>query len=420
MKKTLLLALGLALTTASVYAQPATTAKAFRMYNDPLSSVTITASAAPGTGTFTWPQPAAGVFKSTAGGIMSIGSVALGTDVSGLLPVGNGGTGIGAVPANHLLVGTGGSALTTLAPVPNSMLVTNGAGVPSWSTFPPAVPFNQITSGVNNTAQTMTVGSTSSLTFSGTGIVNANQFNMAAGTNAVDLATTEVAGTLPLANGGTNQTGAAVNGAVIWSDANSYEYTAVGVANQILKSNGAAAPTWVNANSVVTGSALTKTDDANVTLTLGGTPGTALLQSTSLTLGWSGLLSIARGGTNSSAAPTAGAVAYGTGAAYGFTAAGTSGQFLQSTGAGAPTWATGSIALAKGFQPGNGADFSYTVAAGVDLTGASQIMITFKNAGPGGLQTTYSIVEIDVVGDDFTVEFANILSASEGFSWIVF
>lgn len=47
----------------------------------------------------------------------------------------------------------------------------------------------------------------------------------------------------------------------------------------------------------VTPAALTKTDDTNVTLTLGGTPATALLQATSLTLGWSGQLAIARGGT---------------------------------------------------------------------------------------------------------------------------
>lgn len=51
-------------------------------------------------------------------------------------------------------------------------------------------------------------------------------------------------------------------------------------------------------------------------------------------------LAINRGGTNGTATPTAGAVAYGTGSAYAFTAAGTAGQVLQSTGAGAPAWAT--------------------------------------------------------------------------------
>ena len=44
----------------------------------------------------------------------------------------------------------------------------------------------------------------------------------------------------------------------------------------------------------VTPSALTKTDDTNVTLTLGGSPSTALLQGVSLTLGWTGTLADSR------------------------------------------------------------------------------------------------------------------------------
>lgn len=56
------------------------------------------------------------------------------------------------------------------------------------------------------------------------------------------------------------------------------------------------------ASSITGGAALTKTDDTNVTLALGGTPTTALLQATSITVGWSGQLSVARGGTNCSAA----------------------------------------------------------------------------------------------------------------------
>ena len=52
----------------------------------------------------------------------------------------------------------------------------------------------------------------------------------------------------------------------------------------------------------------------------------------------SGTLAIARGGTNSSATPTAGAIAYGNGSAYLFNSQGTSGQVLLSGGSGAPTW----------------------------------------------------------------------------------
>lgn len=50
----------------------------------------------------------------------------------------------------------------------------------------------------------------------------------------------------------------------------------------------AATPTYNSAG------ALTKTDDTNVTLTLGGSPTTALLNTTSLTLGWTGTLADAR------------------------------------------------------------------------------------------------------------------------------
>jgi hypothetical protein len=61
---------------------------------------------------------------------------------------------------------------------------------------------------------------------------------------------------------------------------------------------------------------------------------------------WNGAtIAINRGGTNGTATPTAGGVAYGSGTAYAFTAAGTSGQVLQSNGSGAPTWVTPAAAV---------------------------------------------------------------------------
>ncbi len=56
----------------------------------------------------------------------------------------------------------------------------------------------------------------------------------------------------------------------------------------------------------ITGAALTKTDDTNVTLTLGGNPATALLRASSLTLGWSGQLGLSRGGTHANMSATGG------------------------------------------------------------------------------------------------------------------
>ena len=62
---------------------------------------------------------------------------------------------------------------------------------------------------------------------------------------------------------------------------------------------------------VITGQPLTKTDDTNVTLTLGGSPSTALLQPTSLSLGWTGQLATSRGGTGLSSLGTGVATALG-------------------------------------------------------------------------------------------------------------
>lgn len=68
---------------------------------------------------------------------------------------------------------------------------------------------------------------------------------------------------------------------------------AVGIQNSFSRSDHSHA---------ITGAALTKVDDTNVTLSLGGTPLIALLNSASLTLGWTGQLSIARGGTGAAVA----------------------------------------------------------------------------------------------------------------------
>lgn len=61
-----------------------------------------------------------------------------------------------------------------------------------------------------------------------------------------------------------------------------------------------------------------------------------------------GTLPIIRGGTNGNATPTNGGIAYGTGTAYAFTAAGTSGQVLRSNGASNPTWADPGSLLSAG------------------------------------------------------------------------
>jgi hypothetical protein len=64
----------------------------------------------------------------------------------------------------------------------------------------------------------------------------------------------------------------------------------------------------------VTPAALTRTNDTNVTATLGGTPATALLQATSITLGWTGTLATGRGGLGLDASASNGVPLFATGA----------------------------------------------------------------------------------------------------------
>jgi hypothetical protein len=53
-----------------------------------------------------------------------------------------------------------------------------------------------------------------------------------------------------------------------------------------------------------------------------------------------GVLAIANGGTNSTAAATLGGVGYGTGSAHAYTPVGIAGQVLQSAAGAAPIWKT--------------------------------------------------------------------------------
>jgi len=80
-----------------------------------------------------------------------------------------------------------------------------------------------------------------------------------------------------------------------------------GIANQNVNAgevyagpaSGTATPPTFRAlvQSDIPSQALTRTNDTNVTLTLGGNPTNALLAAVSLTLAWAGQLSVARGGT---------------------------------------------------------------------------------------------------------------------------
>ena len=91
-----------------------------------------------------------GIVKSTSG-VLSSGNVALGTEVTGTLPVANGGTGATTLTANGILIGNGTSAVTTVAPgTSGNVLVSNGT---SWTSGNGSGSFIQ-----NQTAADQTAG----------------------------------------------------------------------------------------------------------------------------------------------------------------------------------------------------------------------------------------------------------------------
>ena len=85
---------------------------------------------------------------------------------------------------------------------------------------------------------------------------------------------------------------------------------------------------------------------ANTVLHVNADGETLEFEQVDLTADVQNTLPIANGGTNTTSTPTAGAVAYGTGTALAWNAAGTTGQALLSGGTGAPTWGTAGVQAA--------------------------------------------------------------------------
>ena len=142
----------------------------------------------------------------------------------------------------------------------------------------------------------------------------------------------------------------------------------------------------ISVTGALTGFPLTTVDDTNITLALGGTPATSLLNAVSVTAGWSGLLSLSRGGTNTNLTPVNGAVVFMT--ATGFTKVNpdsTPNRVLLSGNLTTGTWSTVTY-----MASGNSGGVPYFSAANVMATSleltANQIVI---GGGAGGAPSTF-------------------------------
>jgi len=212
--------------------------------------------------------------------------------MSGTLATANGGTGFTTYAAGDLIYASAINTLSKLTAGTNGYVLTLASGVPTWAA---------------------SAGGVTSFSAGSTGLTPST-----ATTGAITLA-----GTLAVANGGTNTTATATANGVTYGTGTAYAFTAAGTTGQVLIATTSSAPSWGQV---------------------------------SLTAGVTGTLPIANGGTNSTATATAGGIGYGTGTAHAYTAAGTSGQVLTSNGVSAPTWAsagaTGVTSVASTFTGG--------------------------------------------------------------------
>ncbi len=236
------------------------------------------------------------------------------TNITGILPVANGGTNTGnTLLNNRVIVSSGGTVGEFLPGTSGQILTSAGSGSsPTWSTNAPAA------SNITGTLAIFHGGTNSSNTLlnnrfivSSGGTIGEHTpvtANSLVGTDANGLPKT-IAIPLSIANGGTNSSNVLLNNRVVVSSGGTIGEFTPGTSGQILTSAGSgSSPTWSTNAPVAT----------NIT----------------------GILAVANGGTNTGNTLLNNRVMVSNGGTVGEFTPGASGQFLQSQGSGsAPIWA---------------------------------------------------------------------------------
>lgn len=228
------------------------------------------------------------------------------------------------------------------------------------------------------------------------GVVNDLAYYPVSGTSLSPITTANSALLVTSSTGVPAWSGSMTNGQIIiGSTGANPNLTTLTSGAGISITNGAGSITIATTGAVVTPSALTKTDDTNVTLTLGGTPATALLEATSLTLGWSGQLSLTRGGTNSSLVASNGGIVYSNATGLDIlSGTATANQILMSGASSNPSWSSAtypSTALGSGaLLRANGTNWLASTATFADTYAASSLLYSNGANTVTGLATTNS------------------------------
>ena len=180
---------------------------------------------------------------------------------TGTLPVTAGGTGQTSFTDGELLIGntTGNTLAKGTLTAGAGISVTNGAGSITIANTAPdqtvtltagsnivvsgSYPnFTIAATGGGTVSSVSGTGSVNGITLSGT-VTSTGSLTLGGALSGVDL-TTQVTGTLPVANGGTNGTASPAAGAVAYGTGTAYAFTAAGTQGQVLLSNGTSAPSF--------------------------------------------------------------------------------------------------------------------------------------------------------------------------------
>lgn len=206
------------------------------------------------------------VLHGNASGAPVYAAVSLTNDVSNVLPVASGGTNASnPLSGSSVMVSNGTSVIQGAAGTSTTLLHGNASGVPTYSAASLTADVSGILPIANGGTNSNTALSGSSIAISnGTSIVQG-----AAGTTATVLhgnasgaptygavsLTNDTSGVLTLAKGGSEKGLTAAAGGVVYTDADSMEVSAAGATGEFLKSNGSSAPAFAKGNITAKGQA---------------------------------------------------------------------------------------------------------------------------------------------------------------------